>query len=91
MPQTLRKEWKESLGENHATIHKKWLNTLGDLTFTSYNPELSNKPFDYKVNLLRESKLSLNRYFQKLETWNEAAIKKRADDLANIAIKIWSR
>lgn len=91
MPQKLRKEWEKTLGENYSAIHKKWLNTLGNLTLTGYNPELSNKPFDIKVNLLRESNVSLNRYFHKLEAWNEIMIKKRAESLADIAIKIWPR
>ncbi|AFY53368.1 hypothetical protein Riv7116_0781 [Rivularia sp. PCC 7116] len=91
MPQKLRKEWKTSLGVSHAAIHKKWLHTLGNLTLTGYNPELSNKPFEEKVNLLRESNVTLNRHFHKMDTWNESTIKTRAEDLAKIALKIWVR
>ncbi len=91
MPQTLRKDWKTSLGASHATIHKKWLHTLGNLTLTGYNSELSNKPFEQKVNLLKESNLTLNRHFHKMDTWNESTIEARAEDLAKIALKIWVR
>ena len=91
MPQKLRKEWKTSLGASHPTIHKKWLHTLGNLTLTGYNPELSNKPFEEKVNLLRQSNLTLNRHFHQMDNWNESTIKARAEDLAQVALKIWVR
>ncbi len=94
MPQSLNKEWKIMLGENHANLHKKWLHTLGNLTLTGYNSELSNKPFEEKsTHLQKNSNLALNKYYQqkKVNIWNEEAIKNRAEYLANIAIKIWSR
>lgn len=93
MPQTLTKEWKTMLGTNYASIHKKWLHTLGNLTLTGYNPELSNNPFREKLVLLSNSNVTLNHYFQKtkVDTWNEEAIKTRANYLADIAIKVWPR
>lgn len=93
MPQTLTKEWKTMLEVNHATAHKKWLHTLGNLTLTGYNPELSNKPFEDKLSRLKDSNVSLNQYFRKvkLDVWNEEAIKSRAEYLADIAIKVWPR
>lgn len=94
MPQSLNKEWKSMLGGNYAIVHKKWLHTLGNLTLTGYNPELSNKPFEEKLAHLQEhSNLALNKYYQqqKVDNWNEEAIRKRAEYAANIAIKIWLR
>jgi len=93
MPQKLplRKEWQQMLAASYSNIHKKWLHTLGNLTLTGYNPELSNKPFEEKLTHLRSSNLTLNQYFRDLETWNEEAIKNRAEHLADIAIKIWPR
>jgi uncharacterized protein with ParB-like and HNH nuclease domain len=94
MPQNFRKEkkeWEIMLGDHHKNVHKKWLHTLGNLTLTAKNPELSNKPFEEKVKILRESNLSLNHYFRNIDIWNEDAIQKRAESLANIAIKIWVR
>lgn len=94
MPQSLNKEWKGMLGENHANLHKKWLHTLGNLTLTGYNSELSNKPFKEKsAHLQNNSNLALNKYYQqkKVIVWNEDTIKNRAEYLANIALKIWLR
>lgn len=94
MPQSLSKEWKTMLGENHANLHKKWLHTLGNLTLTGYNSELSNKPFKEKsAHLQKNSNLSLNKYYQqkKVDIWNEEAIKNRAEYLADAAVKIWLR
>jgi hypothetical protein len=93
MPQTLTEEWKTMLGVNHATAQKKWLHTLGNLTLTGYNSELSNKPFEDKLSRLKDSNVTLNQYFRKaeLEVWNEEAIKSRAEYLADIAIKVWPR
>lgn len=93
MPQTspLPKEWQKMLGDKYSTVHKKWLHTLGNLTLTGYNSELSNNPFDKKLILLKQSNLTLNQYFRKLDVWDEEAIKTRAEYLVNIAIKVWPR
>jgi uncharacterized protein with ParB-like and HNH nuclease domain len=93
MPQKspLRKEWQEMLGENYNKAHKEWLHTLGNLTLTQYNSELSNKPFEEKLKILRASNVTLNQYFRKVDIWNEEEIKNRAEYLANIAIKVWPR
>lgn len=93
MPQNINRsaEWKKILGSKHKDIHKKWVHTLGNLTLTGYNPELSNKPFEAKKEIYQESNISLNKYFRDLENWNEEEIKKRAEKLADLAIKVWPR
>ena len=91
MPQTLTSEWKKTLGANYNSIKKKWLHTLGNLTLTGYNSELSNKTFDEKKKIYQESNVYLNKYFQKINDWNEESIKQRAETLANTAIKLWPR
>lgn len=50
MPQHLTPAWIESLGENALEIHSIWLHRLANLTLTGYNPYLSNKTFDEKLN-----------------------------------------
>ncbi len=91
MPQKLKKEWQKMLGENHSNVHKKWLDTLGNLTLTGYNSELSNRPFEEKLSHLRSSNVTLNQYFRNLDVWNEEAFQSRAEYLADIAIKVWPR
>ena len=91
MPQTLTPEWKNDLGSAHNAIKKKWLHTLGNLTLTGYNSELSNKTFEKKKEIYQTSNTFLNKHFQNIDAWNEESIQKRAETLADIAIKIWSR
>lgn len=92
MPQTLTEEWKRDLGENFQAIHDKYLHTIGNLTLTGYNPEYSNKSFQEKQGMeggFKQSPLRLNQSLKDLESFGEEEIEKRANDLADWALKIW--
>ncbi|GAA9893184.1 DUF262 and DUF1524 domain-containing protein [Helicobacter pylori] len=92
MPQTLTEEWKRDLGENFQEIHNKYLHTIGNLTLTGYNSEYSNKSFQEKHGMeegFKNSPLRLNQSLRDLEPFGEEKIKKRANDLADLALKIW--
>jgi len=91
MPQKLNNKWQSILGTNYSNVHKTLLHTLGNLTLTGYNSELSNKLFEEKLVYLRSSNVALNQYFQNIDVWNEETIKCRAEHLANIAIRVWPR
>ncbi len=93
MPQTLTKEWKRDLGENFQAIHEKYLHTIGNLTLTGYNSEYSNKSFQEKRDMengFKQSSLKLNQSLKDLESFGEKEIEKRANDLADWALKIWT-
>ncbi len=93
MPQTLNLEWERDLGENFKAIHEKYLHTIGNLTLTGYNPEYSNKPFHEKRDMekgFKQSPLRLNQGLRDLESFSEEEIKKRANNLADFALKIWT-
>ncbi|MFA4857180.1 DUF262 domain-containing protein, partial [Helicobacter pylori] len=93
MPQTLDPEWQKDLGENFEAIHEKYLHTIGNLTLTGYNSEYSNKPFQEKRDMekgFKQSSLKLNQGLKDLEVFGEKEIKKRANDLADWALKIWT-
>ncbi len=45
---SLPKEWKNELGKNWKFVHETYLHTIGNLTLTGYNSELSDKPFSQK-------------------------------------------
>ena len=75
MPQTLSDSWKDYLGESWEEAHEELLHTLGNLTLTSYNAELSNAPFDAKKRLLATSHVELNRHFETVERWTAAEIR----------------
>ncbi|MCB1193984.1 MAG: DUF262 domain-containing protein [Leptospiraceae bacterium] len=90
MPQTLTKDWKNKLGENWEEIHKKYLHTLGNLSLTAKNSELSNSTFEEKQRIdFQTSKLKLNIALDKLSNWGENEIIERAIDLIKDAKKIW--
>lgn len=93
MPQTLTEEWKRDLGENFQAIHDKYLHTIGNLTLTGYNQEYSNNSFQKKRDMekgFKQSPLRLNQSLKDLEPFGEEKIKKRANDLADWALKIWT-
>ena len=94
MPQTLTPEWQNMLGDNWRDVHRKYLHTIGNLTLTAYNPEMSNKSFMEKMNMPGgfkdvESALRLNSDIINLTEWNEQNIINRAKLLADKAVKIW--
>ncbi|WRE21462.1 DUF262 and DUF1524 domain-containing protein [Helicobacter pylori] len=93
MPQTLTKEWERDLGENFQAIHDKYLHTIGNLTLTGYNKEYSNNSFQEKRDMekgFKQSPLRLNQSLKDLESFGEKEIEKRANDLADFALKIWT-
>ncbi|MFP6195683.1 DUF262 domain-containing protein [Helicobacter pylori] len=93
MPQTLTEEWKRDLGENFKAIHEKYLHTIGNLTLTGYNEKYSNNSFQEKRNMekgFKQSSLKLNQSLKDLESFGEKEIEKRANDLADWALKIWT-
>ncbi|GAA9283190.1 hypothetical protein HpHA229_07390 [Helicobacter pylori] len=93
MPQTLTEEWERDLGENFQAIHDKYLHTIGNLTKTGYNTEYGNKSFQEKRDMekgFKDSPLRLNQGLRDLESFGEEEIKKRANDLADLALKIWT-
>lgn len=92
-------EWQQELGPEWQRIQEEWLHTLGNLTLTGYNSEYSDRPYAYKRdqvmgkdgNLIgfASSPLKLNQGLGKVEKWDEAAIKTRAERLAAEAAKVW--
>lgn len=95
MPQNenLSEEWKRNLGEKWKDIHSRYLHTLGNLTLTGYNSELSDKPFLEKRDIeggFADSPLRLNKGLGQLDKWDENEITKRVERLAELASKVWS-
>ena len=89
----LSQQWRDALGSEWKQVQEKWLHTLGNLTLTGYNAELSDHPFLEKRDMgggFRDSPLRVNEYLRKLEIWNEEEIQNRATDLARKAVAVWS-
>ncbi len=91
--ENLAPEWRAMLGADWARVQEQWLHTLGNLTLTGYNPELSDRPFSEKQTLVggfQDSPLRLNRSLAKTQEWNETAIQARGHALASKATEVWA-
>lgn len=94
MPQNenLSDEWKKELGEDWNLVYKTYLHTIGNLTLTAYNSEMSDKPFIEKLEMtggFKQSALRINSFLVNQTTWNKAKIQERAEQLYNLAKLIW--
>lgn len=89
MPQTLSDDWKVSLGGGYAEIHDRWLDTLGNLTLTGYNSELSNGTFEDKKVRLQNTHFELSRSLLSQSRWGPDQIEARGKALAEIALGRW--
>jgi hypothetical protein len=89
MPQTLTQWWVKHLGVDWEETHELFLHTIGNLTLTAYNTELSNYDFPLKKKTLYESHLELNKYFSSISSWTKKEIEQRSEFLAKKALEIW--
>lgn len=94
MPQNIEHNlsWQKMLGEDWQEVHSLYLHSLGNLTITGYNAEMSNKSFGEKVNGesgFKHSHLKLNESIAQCDVWNKKAIQRRTNILTDIILKIW--
>lgn len=95
MPQNsnLNTDWQTMLGANWREVQKAYLHTIGNLTLTAYNSEMSDRSFLTKMDMeggFKESALRLNGFVVKQTEWNEEKIRERARLLAQKAKQIWT-
>lgn len=86
--------WQTELGNDWEKIKEKYLHTIGNLSLTGYNSELSDKSFSDKKKIeggFDSSPLFLNESVRVESTWNETAIRTRASKLAERASTVWLR
>lgn len=84
MPQTRTVDWQHIPAEQHI----EYLHTLGNLSITGYNAELSNRSFAEKQAMLRaKSKANqLNKDVWDKEQWTIEDIQSRAKRLSEILV-----
>ena len=81
MPQTLNSEWSHISQFNH----EKYLHTLGNLSITFNNQNLSNKGFKEKKKILiSKSRINLNQLLSEYEVFDISEIEERATKLYNL-------
>lgn len=81
--------WKERFNKKS---HEENLHKLGNLTLTTKpeNSRLSNKGFDWKKPIFKESDWKINQLISHSREWNEKKIEKRSKELFEFALKRWS-
>lgn len=86
-------EWREMLGDDCERVYEELINTLGNLTLTAYNPELSDAPFAEKKAHFKggfdQDYLVISKELHDLDVWDEDAIRGRAERLAERALEVW--
>lgn len=84
MPQNLSSDW----GYIRSEEHEEYLHTLGNLSVTGYNSELSNKSFSEKQEIIRENSKAviLNSDVLNKTNWNIEDIQARSKRLAKIIL-----
>ena len=89
MPQKLTPAWRIDLGSKYEDVYAQYLHTIGNLTLTGYNSNLSNKSYSEKKEIYKNSNICLNRTLDEFEIWNKESIILRAEKLYEIAKEIW--
>lgn len=92
MPQDIQhsQSWQDELGVDWRNIHPKIVNTLGNLTITELNSEMSNNSFKEKKEIAFDATFyHLSAGLRDLEHWNKDEIEKRSKKLADLALRIW--
>ncbi len=90
--QNLSSSWQTMLGENWKEVQERYLHTIGNITLTGYNSELSDRPFAFKKTAeggFDHSPIRLNDYLRQVDLWSEDQIKERAQMLAEKALLVW--
>jgi uncharacterized protein with ParB-like and HNH nuclease domain/alkylated DNA nucleotide flippase Atl1 len=79
----------EALDE--SDLYEELVHKLGNLTLTNYNGELSNKPFSEKRKAwLKTTGVIGTQAIAEQDVWGPEQIAARGQELARLAIKIWS-
>lgn len=89
MPQTLSSQWRSYLSKETIEQYDLLLDKIGNLSLTNYNPELSNKTFDEKKEIYKNSKYYYTTRICDYDKWQIDEINERSEKLAEIALQIW--
>ena len=91
MPQTPNQWWYDNFDGKEKTyiVYEKYLNCIGNLGIMSqgYNSSNSNKPWNEKLEFVKQVQFNLTKEVSKNSEWKEAQIIFRNNDLAQRACK----
>ncbi len=92
LPQTMSQGWRERLEEDGYApneVFARYGHTLGNLTLTAFNSEMSNSLIERKQEILTDSELRLNDPLVEVEDWGVDEIEDRATWLGQVATECW--
>ena len=91
MPRKLTDEWRRALGADAEEIHGRNKDRLANLTLSGdiTNSELGAGAFDTKRDVYRKSPIGMTRRLACEFEWGSAAIERRAETLAKLALIRW--
>ena len=89
-----RQEWRDALGEGCEAKHAQLVHTIGNLTITAYNSELSDGTFAEKkartIGGYDNEFIRISTDVHRAESWDEQAILLRGATLAQRALEVWA-
>lgn len=88
----LSSQWQIALGDDWQSIQEEYVHTIGNLTLTGYNSELSDRFFTEKRDMeggFASSPLTLNQSLRDHDTWNKESIQARSKLLADKMQTVW--
>lgn len=94
MPKKWEENWSIALTDDQKNFRNHKLLTLGNLTIITknLNSKLRNSAWSNKKTILQTySALPLTTNYTSLPDWSETTIVSRANDLEDIALKIWTK
>jgi hypothetical protein len=87
LPKTPNADWAHIPAADQKALVKR----IGNLTLlhSKRNNRVGNASFDKKKDVFNDSAVQITKEICTYETWDEAAIIARQDELAKIAVKAW--
>lgn len=86
-------EWRGMLGDECEGVYERLVHTLGNLTITAFNSELSDASFEDKKNRItggyNHDCLYISDGIRDAAQWNEDSIITRARKLSELATEVW--
>ena len=91
MPMVLTDAWRESLGSAAEEVHVAWRYRLANLALVGSANDAPGEylSFDKKKEWYRRSLIGLTKRLGEQTCWDEAALVRISDDLAQRAIAVW--
>ena len=91
MPQKLTTQWKRDLADGSGEQHGRWRDRLPNLTLSgdATNSGMGAGAFAAKQEVYRKSPIGMTSRLADEDEWDEAALERRAEDLAQRALSRW--